>query len=190
MNLDVVGHIAALIGLDLILLLGLLFIPLGLGGNFIILGAALVVALVTGFTQVGWWALGIMLGAVVAGEILEALLGSLVARKYGASKWGMLGAFVGGIAGAVVGTGVLPVIGSLAGSFVGAAAGALAAELLALSAKGTEIRGIEETRPGLRAGFGALLGKALATGLKMAIGVAMAIYLILRTHSSSAFGGP
>ena len=189
MNFGLVGHIAALIGLDLVLLIGLLFIPLGLGGNFILLGVAVVVALLTGFTQLGWWALGIMLGAVVAGEVLEAVLGSLVARKYGASKWGMLGAFAGGILGDAVGTGVLPVVGSLIGSFVGAAAGALAAELLALSASGQEIHGLDGTRPGLRAGFGALLGKALATGLKMAIGVAMAIYIVMRTHGASAFGG-
>lgn len=189
MSFDIVLQILALIGLDLALLVALLLIPLGLGGNFVLLGLALVVALVGGFEHVGWWALGIMLAAVITGEVLETVLGSLVAKKYGASKWGMLGAFLGGIFGAILGTGVLPVIGSLAGSFIGAAGGALIAELVVLSARGTEIRGLDQTRPGLRAGFGALVGKALATGLKMAIGVAIAIYLVLRTHGSGMFSG-
>lgn len=165
-------HLLLLVLLDLGLLLGLLAIPIGIGGNFIVLALALIVALVTHFTAIGWAALAIMGGAVLVGEILETLLGALMARRFGASRWGMIGAIVGGLLGAVVGTAILPVIGSLIGSFVGSAAGAIGAELLSG-------RGRSE---GLRAGWGAFLGKGLATALKMAIGVGMAVHIVQRTH--------
>jgi uncharacterized protein YqgC (DUF456 family) len=165
-------HILALIGLDLVLLCGVIAVPLGLSGNFILLGAALLTALLTGFTDVGWIALVVMTVAVIAGEVVEALLGSLVARKFGATKWGMLGAFAGGLGGAFLGTLVLPVIGSVIGSFLGAAAGAMVFELA----------GGQKTEPGLRAGWGAFVGKVLASGFKMGIGVGIAAYLVIRTH--------
>lgn len=158
--------------LDIAILLALLAIPIGLGGNFILLGLALVVAFATGFSAVGWIALAVMAIAVAAGEILEALLGSLMARRFGASKWGMLGAFVGGLAGAIAGTAIVPVAGSIVGSFLGSAAGAICAELAAG----------QQRNKGIRAGWGAFLGKVAATALKMAIGLAIAVWLIVATH--------
>jgi uncharacterized protein YqgC (DUF456 family) len=170
--MDGAWHILALIGLDLVLLIGWIAIPLGLAGNFILLGAALVTAIVTRFETVGWIALIVMAVAVVAGEIIEALLGSLVARRFGASKWGMIGAFVGGILGAVLGTAILPIIGTLFFSFLGVAVGAMALELAHR----------KEAGPGMRAGWGALLGRFTASAIKMAIGMAMIIYIVIRTH--------
>jgi uncharacterized protein YqgC (DUF456 family) len=167
-----VWHILALIGLDLLLLAGWIAIPLGLSGNFILLGAALVTAIVTRFETVGWIALIFMTVAVVLGEVIEALLGSLVARKFGASKWGMIGAFAGGILGGVAGTAILPIIGTLFFSFLGVAIGAMALELAHR----------KETGPGVRAGGGALIGRFLATAIKMAIGTAMIVYILIRTH--------
>jgi uncharacterized protein YqgC (DUF456 family) len=170
--MDSVPGIVWIVVLDLVLVLGLLAIPLGLGGNFILLGAILVVAVVTRFETVGWVALGVATAAVLLGEVVEAVLGSLVARKFGAGRWGMLGAFVGGILGAVAGTAVLPVIGSLLGSFAGAAVGAIALEL----------RAGKDRAEGLRAGWGAFLGKVMATAFKFAIGAGLAAFLVVRTH--------
>ena len=161
-----------LVLLDIAILLALLAIPIGLGGNFILLGLAVTVAIATDFSAVGWIALAVMGAAVTVGEILEALLGSLMARRFGASKWGMLGAFAGGLAGAVVGTAIVPVAGSILGSFLGSAGGAIWAEL----ATG------QEREKGIRAGWGAFLGKVAATAVKMAIGLAIAAYLIVATH--------
>ncbi|MCA9754730.1 MAG: DUF456 domain-containing protein [Candidatus Eisenbacteria bacterium] len=166
------ADIAWLVLLDIVLLAGVLAIPLGLGGNFILLGAGLVVAIVTGFQTVGWIALVVAAVFVILGEVVEAVLGSLVAQKFGASRWGMLGAFAGGILGAIAGTAWIPLIGSLIGSFVGAAAGAVALEL----ATG------KDRDPGLRAGWGAFLGKVLSTAFKLAIGIGWAVFLVLRTH--------
>lgn len=167
-----VWSVLTLIGLDLVLLIGWLAIPLGLSGNFIILGAALLAALFTKFTAIGWIPLIVMAAAVIAGEVIEAFLGSVVAQRFGASRWGMIGSFVGGIFGAVIGTAIFPVVGSLIGSFLGAAAGAM----------GFEIAHRREPEPGVRAGWGAFVGKVMATGIKTAIGTGMIVYIIIRTH--------
>jgi uncharacterized protein YqgC (DUF456 family) len=165
-----IARIAGLVIFEIVLLGGLIAIPLGLSGNFIILGAALILALITHFQVVPLWAVAVMAGLVVAGEIIEALLGSLVARRYGASKWGMLGAFVGGIAGAIIGTPIFPIIGSIIGSFIGAAAGAILFEWLHL----------RRLRPSMPAGGGALLGKLSSSLIKIGIGLAIVVYLQLR----------
>jgi len=164
-------HVAGLLGLYLALLLGLFAIPLGLGGNFILLGAAIVTALVTRFQAVPWWMLLVIGAAVAVGEIVETLLGSLVAKKYGASKWGMLGAFAGGLLGAIPGTAILPVIGTLIGSFLGSAAGAVLFESI-------HRRNVRESMP---AGWGALLGRLGATFFTIGIGMAIATWLVVRT---------
>jgi len=167
-------RVLGLIGLDVLLLAGLVAIPLGLSGNFIILGAALLVALVSRFSLIGWAALIVMGVLVLLGEVLEALLGSVMARRYGASKWGMAGAFAGGLLGAVWGTAIVPLVGTILGSFVGTAIGALLAEMA---------RGSREE--GVRAGWGALLGRTLASAFKLAIGMGMTVYVVIRTHGLS-----
>ncbi|MFH1278198.1 MAG: DUF456 domain-containing protein [Candidatus Eisenbacteria bacterium] len=168
-------HVVALIGLDAVLLAGLILIPLGLSGNFVILGAGLAAALITGFSTVGWIGLAVMAALVAVGEILEALLGSVMARRYGASKYGMIGAFAGGLLGAILGTPVMPVIGTVIGSFLGTALGALAGELL---------RGARSDE-GTRAGVGALIGRVLASAIKLAIGAGMVVYIVIRTHGGA-----
>lgn len=171
MDTPLLLKIASMAALYLLLLLGLAAIPLGLGGNFIILVAALAVALATRFQVVSVPALLVMAGMVAAGEILEAILGSLLARRLGASRWGMAGAFIGGIVGVIPGTAWMPVLGSLVGSFLGAALGAILFEWW-------HRRRLD---PSLRAGWGAILGRLASSLVKMAIGLAMVVYLVART---------
>jgi uncharacterized protein len=166
----VIMHFAAKAALYLLLLVGLAAIPLGLGGTFIILVAALAVAVASKFQTVPVTALLVMAGMVAAGEILELILGSLLARRSGSSKWGMAGAFVGGIVGVVPGTAVMPVLGSLIGSFVGAALGAILLEWW-------HRRRLD---PALRAGWGAIIGRVASILIKMSIGLAMVVYLVIR----------
>lgn len=169
---DALARVAAVILLDIVLLGGLIAIPLGLSGNFIILGVAVMVGLVTKFSLISIWAIVIMAGLVVLGELIESVLGSLMARRYGASKWGMLGAFVGGIVGAILATPIFPIIGSIIGSFLGAAVGAVLFEYIHL----------KQIHTSMPAGWGALLGKMLSTVIKMGIGVSITVYIVLRTH--------
>lgn len=58
----------------------------------------------------------------------------------------------------------VPIIGSVVGAFLGSFVGAAAFELI----------GNREMRPALRAGWGAFIGRLLATAAKAGIGVAIA----------------
>jgi uncharacterized protein YqgC (DUF456 family) len=153
---DGIAKVGALILLDLLLLGGLIAIPLGLSGNFILLGLALIVAIVTKFQAISPWILGGMAVMVIIGEILEVLLASSMARRYGASKWGVIGAFVGGIVGAILGTPMCAVL--------------------------FEWLHLRKLQPSMPAGWGAFLGKLLSSLLKICIGLAIAIYVVIVTH--------
>jgi len=172
MNWATLGHIGLLVLLDLALVGGLIAIPLGLSGTFIILGLAVLVGALGSFHTIPLWVLVIMAVLVVGAEVVESLLGSVMAKRFGATRWGMAGAFLGGLLGGAAGTAVLPVIGSIVGSFLSSA-------LLAVFLEWWRARRLRESLP---AGWGALLGKALSTSMKMAIGFAMAIYIVVRTH--------
>ncbi len=150
------------------LVVGLLCIPLGLGGTFIILADALILALVTEFRTVGIGSLVAMAALAVLGEVIESFLGVVTAQRFGASRWAMFGTFAGGIAGAVWGAPFVPVVGSLLGAFVGAFAGAFLAEILYRRHLGAS----------LRAGWGAFLGRLLSTVIKFQLGLVM-IWIVI-----------
>jgi uncharacterized protein YqgC (DUF456 family) len=152
------------------LLLGLLLIPLGLLGTWVILGVGVVLGVITGFERVELGALLALAVLAVVGEVVESLVGILAVRRYGASKWALLGTFLGGVAGGIAGTGVLPVVGSLAGAFAGSFVGAFAGEL-AYRRRAAE---------SLRAGWGAFVGRVVAIAIKFEIGVAMVVILVWR----------
>ena len=163
----------ALYGVWALLLLGsLLLTILGLGGNFFILFWGVIYAALTGFRDVGWGLLLLLLGLAVLGEVVESLLGLIYVAARGASRYGVGGAFVGGLVGAVAGSSAMPVIGTILGSFAGAFLGALAGEYYRQ----------RDFEPGLRIGWHAFAGKMLATLVKFALGVQM-VWMLLRAAS-------
>ena len=166
-------NVLGLIALDLGMLVSLVLIPLGLPGNFLLLGLAVLAAWIGSFQTIGWLALVVIAALIVAAEVVEAMLGSVFARRYGASWWGVLGAFAGGIAGMIVGSAILPLVGSLIGAFLGAALGAVLLEAGTLRRVDAEA---------LRAGWGAFLGKLTAAILKVSLGMGIALFIVLRTH--------
>ena len=131
-------------------------ILLSLPGGWVALGLALLYDLLHGFDAIGWVRLAIFAGLLAVGEGVEALLGTVYVAKKGATRTGVLGAFVGGIAGAIAGSPILPVIGTLIGGFLGAFGGAVAGEYLA----------DRQLEPSLRVGFHATVGKFLAVSVK------------------------
>jgi hypothetical protein len=151
-------------------LAGLLMIPLGLGGTFVIFGVGLITALVTHWTRVEWQTLAVLGILAVIGEVVESLLGVFVVKRYGASSGAMWGTFLGGIVGGISGTAVLPIAGSLVGAFAGAFLGAVVGELIQR----------RELEPSMRAGLGALVGRLLAVAVKFEIGVVMVTILVWR----------
>jgi uncharacterized protein YqgC (DUF456 family) len=153
----------------LLLIVASLLVYLGLSGNWIVAGLALVHGLVTGFDSVGWPLLLWLAGLALLGEGVEFVLGTFYVARKGATRGGVVLAFVGGIVGAVLGNGLLPIVGAVLGSFVGAFAGAVVGEY----------RRQQRLDASLRIGTHAFVGRVLAMVAKHAIGLVM-VFLVLR----------
>jgi len=144
-------------------LVGLALVALGLPGLWLMVLAVIANGALTDFQRIGLATIVIVVVLAVIGEVIEAWLGFGMARRYGGSKRAGWGALIGGIVGAIVGVPV-PIIGSVIGAFIGSFAGAVIFEY-SKSGPGTA----------LRAGWGALLGRAAATAAKTAVGVIIAV---------------
>jgi uncharacterized protein YqgC (DUF456 family) len=96
----------------------------------------------------------------VAVSVLDYVFPAAGARKYGASRYGAWGSFIGMIAGVILLSGL--------GVLIGGLAGAVAGELLAG----------KERDQALRAGWGAFLGNVLGVGVKLALSGAMLFYYV------------
>ena len=153
----------------LLLVLASLFVYLGLGGSFIVIGLALIHALVTGFDPVTWQLLLVLLGLALFGELVEFVIGTFYVAQKGATKAGVFAAFIGGLVGAMLGNSIVPVMGAVLGSFVGAFGGAVLGEYYRN----------EKLEPSLRVGGHAFLGRILAMVIKHVISLVM-VFLILR----------
>ncbi len=104
-------------------ILGLVLVPLGLPGLWIMVAGIVGYGWLTAFRSVGVATIAIVVGLAFLGEVIEAWLGFRFARTFGGSRRSAWGALVGGIVGAVMGVPV-PVVGSVIGAFVGSFAGA------------------------------------------------------------------
>ena len=159
--------------LILFALLGLALIPFGLPGTFVILAAAFLYGLVTGFAQMTWTTLFILLAGALLAEAAEAFAGIAGARRYGSGALGIAASIVGGIAGAILGAPVGFGLGSIPGALLGAFVGAVAAEFI----------GGRSSGEALKAGWGTFVGRLAGTAVKGAVGVAMAVVCIQRIFS-------
>ena len=146
---------------------GLLLVPLGLPGLWVMLGATLLYWLAVPAGSIGMVTLLVVSALVVVAEVLEFSVAGRYARKYGGSRRASWGAIVGGVVGAIVGVPV-PVLGSMFGAFAGAFAGALLAELTVAKARRGEP---------MRVARGALLGRVAAAALKVGFGMAIVVWV-------------
>ena len=143
---------------------GLLLIPFGLPGLWVIVLGVLGYGWLTDFRTIGVGLIILIVALALIGEVVEAWLGFRMARRYGGSSRAGWGALIGGLVGAIIGVPV-PVIGSVIGGFVGAFLGAALFEY-------TRARHSEGA---VRAGWGAVLGRAVAAAVKMGLGVVIAV---------------
>src|SRR2546422_9199049 len=120
-------HTLATVLLALCLLAGLVLVPLGLPGLWVMVAGVVGYGWLTDFRSVGVTTIALVLGLALVGEIVETWLGFRLARRYGGSSRAGWGALVGGIVGAVVGVPV-PIIGSVIAGLVGSFAGAARSE--------------------------------------------------------------
>jgi uncharacterized protein len=154
----------AILLLVISILAGLLLIPLGLPGLWVMVLGVLAYGWLTSFQAVTAGIVALVVALAALGEVIEAWLGFRFARRYGGSSRAGWGALAGGLIGAVVGVPV-PVVGSVVGGFLGSFAGAALLEY-------TRAR---HTGAAAGAGWGAVLGRAAAAAAKMALGIVIAV---------------
>jgi len=145
-------------------LIGLVLIPLGLPGLWVILLGIVGYGWLTDFQTLSAAFLIVIIALAILGEVFEAWIGFRYAQKYGGSKRAGWGALVGGLVGAIMGV-PIPIIGSVIGGFIGAFAGAALFEYTAARRTGGAVR----------AGWGAVLGRAAAAAFKTAVGLVMVV---------------
>ncbi len=114
----------------------------------------------------GWWTIGVLVALTVLAHVVDFVAGSVGAKRFGASRWGALGAFLG----AIVGLFFFPI-----GLFVGPVVGVLCAEIL-LARK--------TLGPAARSSWGTLLGTVAGMTGKLIIALVMAAIFFI-----SAFSG-
>ena len=132
-----------------------------LPGTTIILAAAVIHRVVLGAGRsVGWSALVAMLLLTLLTYAIDAAAGYLGAKRFGATKWGLIGCAAGALAGLFFG---------LLGLFVGPVIGAIAGEL---------IGGKKVVKAG-RAGWGTLLGSLGGLIAKLFIGLIMIVIFLM-----------
>ena len=136
-----------------------------LPGTTIILAAAIVHRVALGPDRsLGWSALIAMLLLTLLTYVVDAAAGYLGAKRFGATKWGLIGCAAGALAGLFFG---------LLGLFVGPVIGAIGGEL---------IGGKEIVKAG-RAGWGTFLGSLAALIAKLFIGLIMIVIFLMNVPS-------
>ena len=157
----------------LIMLAGLVMIPFGLPGLWLMIG---VVGYGVFIGEISAWILAILVVLGIIAEILEFFAVKAFSDRYGGSKKAFWGAIAGGIVGAFVGVPIF-IVGSLLGALVGTFAGAT---LVTMHEQ-------KQLAPALRVGVGATLGRVAATAIKVTVAVivlAVGMTMFIITPSS------
>lgn len=132
-------------------------------GTLIILGAAILHRIMLGAEKgLGWGGIALLVLLTLASYGIDFAGSWFGARRFGATRWGTLGA----VAGAIVG-----IFFGLPGLLLGPVIGALTGELIA---------GMKLADAG-RAGWGALLGNLTGMLGKLLIALAMVSWFLLAT---------
>jgi hypothetical protein len=142
--------LAAMIG-------SLFLIPLGLPGVWVMI-SILFLGVLGGLVSPWIFFLLILLAGFA--EFLEFVAMGRMTSRYGGTGRTFWGAILGGLAGALIGT-PIPIAGSLVGALIGTVSGAF---LLTWHQTG-------HAAGSARASWGALLGRAVAIGLKVFVGL-------------------
>src|ERR1700704_5414862 len=158
------SHVLPVLLLGVCCTLGLVLVPLGLPGLWVMVAGVAGYGWLTDFRSVGVATIAVVLGLAFLGEIIEAWLGFRFAGTFGGSRRSAWGALVGGIVGAGLGV-PIPIVGSVIGAFLGSFAGAALFEYSLSRTPDTAVR----------AGWGAVVGRATAAAAKIALGVVIAV---------------
>ncbi len=164
---------AGLTILILVMFAGLFSTVSGFPGTLVILAAAVVYSIVTGFSIIGLKVIGALLLIAVLAESLDAVFIMYGAKRFGFTKKGLLVSFMGSLAGALVLTPAFMGMGAIAGILIGG----LTAKVF------MEIVGQKGLKPSARASYGEILGAAAGNLLKGSCGVLMVIIVLIVIYS-------
>lgn len=143
------------------LAVGFLVLPLGLPGLWIMV-ALLLATLPAGW--VTWPTLAVLAGLALVAELLEFAVVKWMGDRYGGSRASFWGAVVGGLVGVMVGLPVPlagPILAGCLGTFLGAGVVTFARS--------------RSVRDASRVGWGVMLARVLAVGLKVGVGVVVLV---------------
>ena len=154
----------------IVLIAGVAVTPIGFPGTFIIAVSVLIFDILTDFEGFNSALIFFLFALAILMEILEASLSGYMAKRFGGSKFAIIGAIAGGLIGAIWGTMIFPVVGTLLGAFIGAFSGAFLGEYF-LS------RDFDRSLlAGIGAFIGAIGGKTMKTIAALAMVVTVGFY--------------
>jgi uncharacterized protein YqgC (DUF456 family) len=125
-----------------------------LPGNILIFAGTLVYGIWAGFQDVTLWLLGILAAISIGAQILDYVAEAYGAKRFGATKYGMWGAIMGGIVGFMT----LNIVGLVLGILLGAVIPEV-------------IWGGHSLKGALKVGWGSLLGFLGGTLMKFILGL-------------------
>jgi uncharacterized protein len=150
---------------------GLFVTILGLPGLWLMVAALGGFALLTSqHNYVGWPSIITLVAFGLIAEVMELFASAAGSKAAGGRKRGMVGAVVGAMIGGIAGSVLIPVpiIGTIVGACLGAFVGAAVLEL-------TD----RDFWHAMRVGAGAAKGRLMGIVIKLTIGVAMLIIIII-----------
>jgi len=155
----------------LIALAGLLMVIVTMPGLWLVTAAAAVFALLTHFHFIGRETLIALVVLSFAGELLELGAGGAAARRAGGGRRAMIGGAIGALLGGFFLTFIIPV--PILGTIFGVCLGSF------LGAAGLEMLGGKQIPHSLRIGAGAATGRFLGIIIKLMIGLAMLVLILI-----------
>jgi hypothetical protein len=136
-------------------------------GTTIIVAAAVGHRLIVGAEQgMNWWMIAVLVALTLVSYAIDFAAGYVGAKYFGATRWGVAGAIIGGIAGIFTGfitLLVLPILGAIIGEII-------AGKKLVNAGK---------------AGWGTLLGNLAGMISKLAIGLVMIVLFLINADGPS-----
>ena len=156
----------------LLLLIGLVLVPLGLPGTWLVVAISFLYSLFQDF-QAGrndFWVLSVVILLAVVAELLEFGIGVIGGRKLQVSNGAIVSSLIGGIVGAVIGVPVM-LVGGLLGLFIGVFAGAFVYEIVAS----------RDWRLALKGAMATFFRRITSLFVKTFIAFMMVVYLLTKT---------
>lgn len=155
--------------LTAVIVVSLVLVVLGLPGLWVMIASAVAYRILLPDNPISWFTIIAVTSLAIVAEVFEFTLTGKYARRYGGSRRAGWGAIIGGFIGMMVGI-PIPIIGSVIGAFAGSFVGAFIAEISG---------GQSNTAGATRVAKGALVGRVVATAMKVGIGCAIAAWIFV-----------